>query len=251
MIVTVLPDYESLSREAARLVAGALLRQPYLVLGLAAGDTPAGLYRELVRLHREEGLDFSAVVTFNLDEYLGLAEDDPLTFRRFMAEHLLDRVNVGRNNRHALPSRPTAEDCVRYERAIVAAGGIDLQILGIGENGHIAFNEPGASLDSRTRITRLSASTVAGIRRRGVFAGEAVPRGGITMGVGTILEARRLLLLASGRAKARAVADAVEGPVTSAVPASALQLHPEVIVMLDEDAASALQRRWAPLVVVP
>jgi glucosamine-6-phosphate deaminase len=248
MRVTVLPDYGAVSGEAARLVVDAVARNPDLVLGLAAGETQIGLYRALVRRHRMGDLDFACVVTFNLDEYLGYAEDHPRSFRRFTAEHLLDHVNLRPGSAHAPASRPADSEahCREYERAIAAAGGIDLLLLGIGANGHIGFNEPGASLASRTREVALSAETIAGIRRRGAFGpGETVPERAITIGIGTILEARRLLLMASGPAKAAAVAAALEGPVTSALPASALQRHPNATILLDAAAASALRRERA------
>jgi glucosamine-6-phosphate deaminase len=245
MRVIVLPDYESVSRAAARLVAEAVARQPALVLGLAAGETQLGLYRELVRRQREGSLDLSRVTTFNLDEYLGLPEDHEASFRRFTRRHLLEPVGHPPGQAHAPASRPSDRDaeCRRYERAIAEAGGIDLLLLGIGANGHIAFNEPGAPLDSRTRAVSLSRETVAEMRRRGVFGpGERTPSEAITIGIATILEARRLLLMACGAAKAAAVAAALEGEVTPALPASALQLHADATVLLDAAAASRLRR---------
>jgi glucosamine-6-phosphate deaminase len=248
MRVIMLPDYDTVSSEAARLVADAVARKPDLVLGLAAGETQLGLYRALVRRHRLGDLDFARVVTFNLDEYLGIAEDHPRSLRRFTAEHLLDHVNLRPGHAHAPASRPADSEahCREYEGAIAAAGGIDLLLLGIGANGHIGFNEPGASLSSRTREVALSAETIAGILRRGAFGpDETVPERAITMGVGTILDARRLLLMASGPAKAAAVAAATEGPVTPALPASALQRHPDATILLDAAAGSGLRREKA------
>jgi glucosamine-6-phosphate deaminase len=248
MRVTVLADYDAVSREAARLVADAVAAKPDLVLGLAAGETQIGLYRALVRRHRAGGLDFARIVTFNLDEYLGIAEEHPASFRRFTAGHLLDPVGHPREKAHAPAGLPAdcAAQCREYERAIIGAGGINLLLLGIGANGHIGFNEPGSSLHSRTREVALSAETVAAIRRRGVFGpGEPVPQRAMTMGIGTILEARRLLLMASGSAKAAAIAAAIEGPVTPALPASALQRHPDATILLDAAAASSLRRAKA------
>jgi glucosamine-6-phosphate deaminase len=248
MRVTVRPDLDAMSRAAARLVADAVARKPDLVLGLAAGTTQIGLYRALVRHRRDGRLDLSRIVTFNLDEYLGIGDDHPQSFRRFIAEHFLDHVDLRSGNAHAPESRPA--DCVAhcraYERAIAEAGGIDLLLLGIGANGHIGFNEPGSSLASRTRAVTLAAETIAAIRRRGAFgSGGSAPERAITMGVGTILEARRLLLMASGPAKAAAVAGAVEGPVAPALPASSLQRHPDATILVDAAAASALRREKA------
>jgi glucosamine-6-phosphate deaminase len=233
------------SRAAARLVAAAVALKPALVLGLAAGETQVGLYRELVRRQREGGLDLSRILAFNLDEYLGLPEGHEASFRRFTRRHLLDPVGHPPARAHAPASRPAdpEAECRRYEAAIAEAGGIDLLLLGIGANGHIAFNEPGSPLDSRTRAVRLSEETRAEIRRRAVFRpDEPLPAEAITMGVATILAAGRLLLMACGTAKAPAVAAALEGEVTPAVPASALQRHPDATILLDAAAAARLRR---------
>jgi glucosamine-6-phosphate deaminase len=244
MEVVILPDYEELSRRAARIIAAQIHLKPGSVLGLATGSTPLGVYQELVRLHREEGLDFSKVVTFNLDEYLGLSPRNPGSYNHFMWENLFEHVNISPLNVY-LP-QGTADDpeahCSWYEAQIAKHGGIDLQLLGIGGNGHIAFNEPGSSLASRTRLKTLDQRTIKDNAR--FFANaEEVPRSAITMGVGTILEARRILLIASGEAKAASCADFIEGPVSTLVTASALQLHADVVVLLDEAAASQLKRR--------
>jgi glucosamine-6-phosphate deaminase len=214
------------------------------VLGLATGSTPQGTYGELIRMHREEDLDFSQVVTFNLDEYVGLEPTHPQSYRYFMQTSLFDDINIKPDNTHVPDGLAGDFDrfCESYEAKIREMGGIDLQILGIGTDGHIAFNEPGSSLGSRTRLKTLASETV---RDNARFFGteERVPRLAVTVGVGTILESRRCLLLAIGRAKAQAIRDAVEGPVTAQVTASALQLHREVIVIVDEPAASRLKRR--------
>jgi len=229
---------------AARFVADLVRKTPACVLGLATGGTPLGTYQELIRLHRDEGLDFARVTTFNLDEYVGVPEDHPQSYRYFMQENLFRHVNLIAEKTH-VPDGLTLDfeaGCERYEEMIRAAGGIDLQILGIGSDGHIAFNEPGSSLGSRTRVKTLTGET---IRDNARFFGseDQVPRLAITMGVGTILESRRCLLLATGPAKAAAVRSALEGPVTAQVTASALQLHRDVIVVLDEEAGSWLTRR--------
>ena len=244
MRVIVEPQPEGVAKSAARFMARLVRRKPNCVLGLATGSTPLGMYRELIRMHREEGLDFSRVVTFNLDEYVGLSPSHPQSYRRFMQENLFDRLNIEPRNTHVPDGRALDFDafCQQYERMIVETGGIDLQVLGIGSDGHIAFNEPGSSLGSRTRLKTLTEET---IRDNARFFGSAeqVPRLAITMGVGTILESRQCLLLACGSTKARAIRDTIEGPVTAQVTASALQLHRDVIAVVDEEAGRLLERR--------
>lgn len=245
MLVLLKSNYRELSREAARIVASAIKNNPSAKLGLATGSTTLGMYEELVRLHKEEGLDFSMVSTFNLDEYLGLAADHPQSFHRFMRENLLDHVNIRSENVH-IPDGTIhgnyEEYCLSYERAIRSAGGIELQILGIGRNGHIGFNEPTSSFGSRTRLKVLTSETIDD-NRRTFSPGEAVPECAITMGIGTILEARKILLLATGSAKAEAVGNAIEGPITASVTASCLQLHPDVTFVVDEAAGAELKQR--------
>lgn len=242
-------DAKEASIVAARIVDRLVREKPDAVLGLATGSTPLYLYNELIRMHKEDKLDFSGVTTFNLDEYVGLPPEHPQSYSRFMHEHFFDEVNVPKERIHIpdgmAPDIPTF--CAAYEQAIVDAGGIDLQVLGIGSDGHIAFNEPTSALASRTRIKTLTEQTLRDNARFFKYE-EDVPRHAITMGVGTIMEARTCLLLAFGKTKARAVAEAVEGPVTSMVPASVLQLHPVVKVVVDEAAASGLEKidyyRW-------
>lgn len=249
MEIVIFPDAEAASRHAADVVVDLLARRPDAVLGLATGSTPEGLYQELVRRHQEEGLGFAGVRTFNLDEYLGLPPDHPECYRRYMDERLFSRVDLAPGNIRipdGMAADPQAE-CAAYERAIKAAGGIDLQVLGIGGDGHIGFNEPSSSLGSRTRIKTLTRETVED-NARFFDSPEDVPRHVLTMGVGTILEARELLLMAFGASKAAAVRDAVEGPITASCPASVLQLHRSARVLLDEAAAASLARadyyRW-------
>ena len=244
MRVRVYESHEQASKAAAEMVRDLIRARPTAVLGLATGSSPLGLYRELVRMHREEGLDFSHVRTFNLDEYVGLQADHPQSYHRFMAKNLFDFLNLPRSSIH-LPSG-TAPDYAAhlawYESRIRAHGGIDLQILGIGADGHIGFNEPGTSLGSRTNVQTLSPQTIRDNAR--FFARvEDVPVHAVTMGVATILEARRILLIASGSAKAHVVARAIEGPVSSSCTASALQVHPDVTWLLDREAAAALEQR--------
>lgn len=237
-------DKDAAALLVARIVASELRANPRAVLGLATGSTMEAVYAHLVRMHRESGLDFSGVRTFNLDEYAGLAPDDPHSYRYFMAEHLFKQVNINMANTH-LPNGRAADlgaECRHYEQLIAAAGGIDLQLLGIGKSGHIGFNEPLSALKSRTREKALTPTT---IRQNAPFFGseDKVPRRALTMGVGTILDARRCLLLATGEAKAEIIAQAVEGPITSMVTASALQLHAKATVIVDEAAATKLKEK--------
>ena len=244
MEVRISKTYEELSRRAAELVAGVINAKPNAVLGLATGSSPVGLYKELARMHKEDGLDFSQVTTFNLDEYVGLSAKHEQSYHYFMHEHLFKHINVPKERIH-IPSGTTQNYtafCQWYEDRIRACGGIDVQLLGIGSDGHIAFNEPTSSLASRTRLKTLARPTIEDNAR---FFGkpEDVPIYAITMGVGTILEARQLVLVASGASKADAVAKMIEGSVTSMVTASALQLHPNAEVFLDEAAAAKLSMR--------
>jgi len=245
MLVVIKKDYEEIGREAARMVARAVRSKPEIVLGLATGSTPLGLYKELIALHRAGSLDFSRATGFNLDEYLGLPATHPQSFHHFMEHNFFSHINLSRQNIH-IPDGTVSRDydgyCARYEQSIKSAGGIDLQILGIGRNGHVGFNEPTSSLASRTRLKALSRETIEDNRH--FFSSESeMPKCAITMGIGTILESRRVLLLASGRSKAAAVAKAIEGPITSSVSASALQMHPDVTFIIDEDAAYSLTQR--------
>jgi glucosamine-6-phosphate deaminase len=245
MKVVVARDPVEVGRFAARFVVRRVRERADLVLGLATGRTVVSTYDELARYHEEEGVDFSEVTSFNLDEYVGLAPDHPQSYHRTMERMLFERINVDR--RRAFLPNGCAPDLLveaeRYEQAIEAAGGIGVQLLGIGRNGHVAFNEPGSSLASRTRVKRLSDDT---IMVNGALFGDAaeVPRHVLTMGIGTIMASRFLLLLAFGAHKAVAVREAVEGPVTAMCPASALQFHPHAFVIVDEAAASALSARY-------
>ncbi len=224
------------------------------VLGLPTGSTPVGIYRELIRMHREDALDFSRVITFNLDEYFGLPGDDPHSYRRWMQETLFDHINIRPENIHIPDGMIRPEDaeeyCARYEQMIRRAGGIDLQILGIGCTGHIGFNEPGSTRNSRTRLTTLDPVT----RRdaAGEFYGEDhVPQQALTMGVGTILEARKIVIMAFGEHKAAIVQRAVEGEITDAIAASFLQKHPDTTFILDQAAAGDLTAIRSPWRVGP
>lgn len=242
MLLIVVEDYQELSKEGARQVADLVRKKPDCVLGFATGSTPLGTYAELIRMHKEEGLDFSKVVTFNLDEYVGLPPTHEESYTRFMWDNLFSHINVDPRYVH-VPNgvaKDVDQQCEWYESRIKEFGGIDLQILGIGANGHIAFNEPGSSLGSRTRIKTLKEST----RRdnaRFFDSMDEVPKYAITMGVGTIMEAHGLLLMASGPEKADAVAATAEGPITARYPATIVQMHRFATILVDRQAAAKLQ----------
>lgn len=245
MEIIIQPTPEAATAIAARLIARLLKEKPDAVLGLATGSTPLPLYRALVDMQ----LDWSRVRTFNLDEYLGLAPEHPQSYHHFMWENLFRHVNIRPENVH-IPDGLASDVpafCADYEARIRAVGGIDLQLLGIGSDGHIGFNEPSSSLASRTRIKTLTETTRRDNARFFASADE-VPKHVITMGIGTIMEARTNVLLAFGEKKAQAVAEAVEGPITAMHPASVLQMHRTTKFCLDEAAASALKRadyyRW-------
>jgi glucosamine-6-phosphate deaminase len=212
-----------------------------VVLGLATGGTPVGLYRQWIEYFRSGDISFQSVTTFNLDEYVGLPTSDPRSYHAYMREHLFDHIDIALENTH-LPdgcADDLNEAAANYEWQIEEAGGIDYQILGIGSDGHIGFNEIGSSLASRTRVKTLTRQTRID-NARYFDSLDQVPTMAITMGIGTIMSARSILLIASGESKARAIRDAIEGPVTSMVPASVLQLHPDVTIMIDEDASRLL-----------
>jgi glucosamine-6-phosphate deaminase len=245
MEVVVVDDPTTGAALIADAIAALAARAPRAVLGLATGSTPEPLYRELARRHAAGGVALHGLSAFMLDEYLGLGADHPASYRQVIERQVVTPLGLDPRRVHG-PDAGAADPlgaCAGYEAAIVAAGGVDLQILGIGGDGHIGFNEPGSSLTSRTRIKTLTEQTRADNAR--FFAGgiEAVPHHVLTQGVGTIRDARHLVLLAWGDAKAEPVARCVEGPVSASTPASALQLHPHVTVVVDRPAASRLARR--------
>jgi len=244
----------AVAREIADLVQQRAAAGKRTVLGLATGSTPVGVYDELIRLHREEGVSFKTVVSFNLDEYWPMQPDALQSYHRFMREHLFDHLDIPADAIHipdgTLPREGIYAACAAYEEKIAAAGGIDLQILGIGRTGHIGFNEPGSTLESRTRLITLD-SVTRGDAASDFFGEWNVPRQAITMGVGSILAARRVLLLAFGEHKAPIVRKAVEEPACSHVSASALQQHPDARFVLDRAAAARLSRFESPWVVGP
>ncbi|HEX6134697.1 MAG TPA: glucosamine-6-phosphate deaminase [Longimicrobiales bacterium] len=254
--VVIVEQHEDFARIIAGRVADIIrtktARGETPVLGLATGSTPIEVYRELIRMHREEGLDFANVVTFNLDEYFPMDPDSIHSFRRFMRENLFDGINLRPENIHFprgdVPRDEVEAECVRYEEEIREAGGIDFQILGIGKTGHVGFNEPGSGVESRTRVIALDTLT----RRDAApdfFGEENVPIEAITMGVATILEAREIALLATGEHKAAIIKRAVEGPISPDVAATYLQEHPDATFYLDHAAAAELTRVKTPWVV--
>lgn len=241
MLVVVKSNYDEMSKEAAKIVAQRIKNKPNLVLGLATGSTPLGLYKELIKMHKDEGLDFSKVITFNLDEYIGLPPSHDQSYHYFMYQNLFKHININPTNVH-IPSGQSDNIevfCQWYEDEIKKAGGIDLQILGIGGNGHIAFNEPGSSLASRTRIKTLTKKTIED-NSRFFDSIDKVPKFAITMGIGTIMESKEIILLANGEGKSDAVKAAVEGPITAMCPASILQMHPKAIFIVDQLAGKKL-----------
>lgn len=237
-------DYAAMSRRAATLIDAAIRARPDLVLALPTGATPVATYEELVALHQRAGTDWSRVTTFNLDEYLGAAPDDPHSYAAYMAQHLFSKVNLSPDRCHlprGLAADPQAE-AARYEAAIDAAGGIDLCVLGVGINGHLGFNEPGESLVGPTHVTELREETwQRNFPDLARLPKEQRPptefRRAYTMGIATILQARRIILLASGREKRAILRQALDGPVAPRNPASLLQLHADVTLVLDEAAA--------------
>ena len=249
MEIIIQPDAHGASRLAARKIAALVRTKPHAVLGFATGATPLETYARLAELHKTERLDYSRVTAFSLDEYVGLSPDHPASYHAYMWANFFSKINIRPENVF-LPDGLAADvplSCRAYEDRIRTAGGIDLQVLGVGSDGHIGFNEPSSSLVSRTRIKTLTERTRKD--NAPLFGGEDnVPPHVITMGLGTIMEARICLLLAFGKRKARAIAHAVEGPVTAMVPASILQMHPHAVVLIDEEAASELKRadyyRW-------
>jgi len=245
MLVYIKENFDDMSKAGARIVADLVRKKPNCVLGFATGGTPLGLYKELIRLHKNEGLDFSKITTFNLDEYVGLPPEHDQSYHYFMWENLFKHINVDRRFVHIPMGMAQDIDtfCEWYEAQIEKAGGIDLQILGIGANGHIAFNEPGSSLGSRTRIKTLTGTTREANAR--FFKNpDEVPKYAITMGVGTIMDAKQLLLLASGEGKAEAIATTCEGPITAKCPATIVQMHRYAFVIVDKAAASKLTMKY-------
>lgn len=236
-------NYESLSKRAADIIRSEIKLNPKMVLGLATGSTPIGAYKELIRMHKEDGLDFSRTMTFNLDEYLNIPYDNPNSYHYFMKDVFFDHININWDNIN-IPDG-NAEDVVKYckdyDKKIEDVGGIDLQILGIGENGHIAFNEPAIELPLETHITDLTESTIKANSR--FFSSiDEVPKKAITMGIGSIMKSKKILLLANGEKKAHIIGELINKKVvTTQIPASLLFLHPDVTLILDRQSAMELE----------
>lgn len=246
MEVIVKNSYEEMSKLAADMIAKIVRSKPNAVLGLATGSTPVGTYKELIRMHKQEKLDFSHIITFNLDEYVGLLSTHDQSYRYFMNDNLFNHINIDKKNTHVPDgmAKDIPAFCKWYEDQILKAGGIDVQLLGIGGNGHIAFNEPGSSLGSRTRVKTLDEKTIKD-NARFFKSLDEVPRYAITMGIGTIMEARMLILLANKENKADAISKTVEGPITAMVPATIVQLHPKAVIIADKAASGKLTREYA------
>lgn len=234
-------DYEEMSRLAADIVAELITNDPGCVLGLATGSTPVGMYKQLVKRHDAGELDFSKVKTVNLDEYVGLAPTHDQSYRYFMQKNLFDHINIDQKNTN-VPSGVAAnldDECANYNRVINGFGGIDIQVLGLGHNGHIGFNEPGDCFIKDTHVVNLQQSTIDANSR--FFASrDDIPKRAITMGIGPIMQAKTILMLVSGEGKADIVREAFVGPITPRVPASILQFHPDVILVGDDAALSKL-----------
>lgn len=255
MLIVVKKNYDEMTKEAARVISEIVREKPSCTLGLATGSTPLGVYKELIRMYKEEGLDFSKVTTFNLDEYIGLAPSHQQSYHYFMHDNLFKHINLDERFIHIPSSMVDVSDinrihkyCDWYEEQTRKAGGMDLQLLGIGANGHIGFNEPGSSLGARTRIKTLTQKTREDNARFFNNDIDQVPKYAITMGVGTILESRIVLLLASGKQKAEAIKRTAEGPITAMVPASIVQMHRKAILIVDEEAGSLLDMQYEQFV---
>lgn len=240
-------DYAEMCQKAARIFAAQVTLKPASVLGLATGSTPVGMYQELVKKYDEGKVDFSAVRTVNLDEYVGLSGDNDQSYRYFMNHNLFDHINIDKANTH-VPSGLAADleaECADYEAVVASMGGVDIQLLGIGNNGHIGFNEPCDCFPVTTHPVDLTESTITANAR--FFATmDEVPKKAITMGIGTIMKAKKIVLMANGKGKAQIIYDTIFGPVTPQVPSSVLQLHPDVLVFVDEEAYSVIAEKCTP-----
>jgi glucosamine-6-phosphate deaminase len=242
--IVIANDYEDMSARAARIVAGQIYLKPNSVLGLATGSTPLLMYKELIRVHNEVGLDFSEIVTFNLDEYLGLPKEDKQSYNYYMFHHFFNHVNIKKESIH-IPDgimQNVEQECKGYDQKIQRMGGIDLQVLGIGNNGHIGFNEPDIKFEATTHKVKLDDETIQA-NARFFTTIEEVPRFAISMGIKTIMHAKKVLLLVSGANKAEVISNALFGGITPELPASILQLHQDVTVIVEESAAHLLKQK--------
>ena len=236
-------NYEEMSRKAANILSAQVISKPDSVLGLATGSTPIGMYDQLVEWYNKGDVDFSEVKTVNLDEYKGLARDNDQSYYYFMHKHLFDRVNINpdKTNVPDGTQMDSEKECARYEKLIESMGGVDIQLLGIGRNGHIGFNEPDNCFAKTTHCVDLTESTIEA-NKRFFASADDVPRQAYTMGIGTIMKAKKILLIVNGEDKADALAKAVYGPVTPEVPASILQFHNDVVIVADQAALSKMPK---------
>lgn len=229
-------------KQASRIFAAQITLKPDSVLGLATGSTPVGMYKELIQMYNENRIDFSRVKTVNLDEYAGLSGDNDQSYRYFMNHNLFDHININKENTN-VPNGTASDleaECARYEQVVESMGGVDIQLLGIGNNGHIAFNEPCGEFPEKTHVVDLTQNTIEANARFFNSMNE-VPKKALTMGIGTIMKAKKIILLANGTKKAQTIHDMVYGPITPNVPASVLRLHPDVTVFVDEEAGALLK----------
>lgn len=236
-------DYDKMSKISAEYITNQILKEPHSVLGLATGSTPIGMYKYLIEAYKN-GLDFSNVITFNLDEYCGLSSGHPQSYRYFMDTNLFNHVNINKNNIH-MPDglcKDMENECQKYDAAISKAGGINLQILGIGRNGHIGFNEPQDELEVKTHVAELHEDTIKA-NSRFFNSMDEVPKMAITMGLGTIMKAKKIVLLAFGADKAPVIAKISEPYVDTEIPASVLHLHNDVVVIVDKEAAALVSSK--------
>ncbi|WP_032123640.1 glucosamine-6-phosphate deaminase [Clostridium amazonitimonense] len=236
-------DYDAISKRAAEEIKELVNGKPDCILGLATGSSPIGLYKELIELNKKGKVDFSKVTTINLDEYIGLSGDHPQSYRHFMNDTLFNHINIDKNKTYVPNGKAEnmEDECKIYDERIIELGGIDLQLLGIGNNGHIAFNEPSEELSVGTHVTGLTESTIEA-NSRFFDSIDEVPKTAVTMGLGGIMKAKKILLVASGKSKAEAIAKLVEGKITTQVPATLLLVHRDVTIIVDEDAASLLPK---------
>lgn len=243
MKVVITKDYTEMCKLASRIFAAEITLKPDCVLGLATGSTPVGMYKELVEMYNEHRVDFSQVKTVNLDEYAGLSGDNDQSYCYFMNHNLFDHININKENTN-VPNGTAADletECERYEQVVASMGGVDVQLLGIGNNGHIAFNEPCEEFPEKTHVVNLTQNTIEANAR--FFASmDDVPKKALTMGIGTIMKAKKIVLLANGAKKAQTIYDTVYGPITPKVPASILRLHPDVTIFVDEEAGALLKK---------
>ncbi|WP_333962397.1 glucosamine-6-phosphate deaminase [Clostridium perfringens] len=242
MRLIVTKNYEEMSKVAAKEMAEDIKRNPEIVLGLATGGTPVGMYKELIRMYNEGELDFSKVTSINLDEYVGLSGDHDQSYRYFMNTNLFDHINIDKNNTF-VPNglaENIEKECMAYDARIQDMGGIDLQLLGLGANGHIGFNEPGEALSVGTHLTDLKESTIEA-NARFFDSIDDVPRKAITMGLGGIMKAKKIMVIASGEGKAEVVKAMMSGKITTEIPATMLQMHRDVVLIVDEDSAKLLK----------